>query len=640
MLAGAARDRGEPADLSLWFRSNAIVASFAPWGVWFLKNAILVADRDGKKAFLGSLPILGICLFLAGLCLSDSFVYPGAGFLLHRGSVYFAHALIGIVLYLLTAIQIVRQLQEHRGIRRLELQYLALSCGIVGLLVAVFNGLGNLLQIRTLNRASIFVVFAAYLFMAWALANHRIFNARHVLAAVGHRIAVVGALASSAWILSLPLGQVMSDTAAWVVGTALGGTMVFWLDQKTRDWIGLGDERLLASLRSEVIHLSQLEAGSHRLTVEFERLLALRHHAAFASILSNRGNSYVGRGLAELSTTRPGFTTLCETAWITPESLQRRRPTTGLEDLGVFLRKHGLAVLITVPRDSPAPSLLVAIGTKDNEWPFTYPEIQRLQNIAELMDSILTRSRLTDQAAMQARMEHLAMMSRGLAHDLKNLITPVSSFLVHTEGRYAAGSAEAEVHAAARRSIRIMTEYLREALFFSERLEARFETIDLPRLFQRVREATAARAAGRGVSLVLTPGTHGPLIADGVLLLRVLANLINNAIDASDPGRIVTVVAGTKRPGWLQLQVTDEGRGIAPAVIDRIFDPYFTTKEFGEEVRGFGLGLTISQKIVQLHGGTIVVKSEPGRGTAVTIEIPTVQGRLPASPFAMGSSPS
>lgn len=562
-----------------------------------------------------------IGLFLAALCFSESFVITGSDSLLRRGSAYFLHTSTTVVLYLTTAIQIARQIGLHAGIRKLELNYLALSCGVGGLLNACLNGLGNYLHVRTLNRGSILVVFLAYLFMAWALANHRIFNARHVLAAVGHRIVVVSLLAFSAWGLSFPLQQVLPNTAAWVTSTFICGTAVFWLDQQTRTWMGLGDERVLVSLRSEVISTAQQEAGSERLTIRFEQLLAQHHRAPFASILSQQGEKYAGNRV-QFTLGRAGFRTLCSCAWITPESLQRRRSNPGLEDLAVLMREHSLGVIVTVPRGSPKPSLLVAVSTKANEWPYTYPEVQRLQNVAELMDNILTRSHLTDQAAMRTRMEHLAMMSRGLAHDLKNLITPISSFLIHTDGRFPEGGAAAEVHAAARRSIRVMTEYLREALFFSERLAPRFEAVDLDRVLQAVCDTAAPRAQIHGISILAEQQFPGQVMADGILLQRMLVNLVHNSIDASAPGQRVILSASPGGSGWLRLQVVDRGRGIDPEVIGRIFDPYFTTKSFGEEVRGFGLGLAISQKIVHLHGGTISVVGQPNHGTTVTVEIP------------------
>jgi signal transduction histidine kinase len=238
------------------------------------------------------------------------------------------------------------------------------------------------------------------------------------------------------------------------------------------------------------------------------------------------------------------------------------------------------------------------------------------------MDGILTRSRLSDQAALQTRLEHLAMMSRGLAHDLKNLITPVSAFLVHTNRLHPPDSPAGEVYVAARRSVRIMTEYVREALFFADNLHPRMELVDFSRVFERVHEATVARATNRGVRLTTAASFPATITADGVLLQRLLVNLVNNAIDASGSGQTVSLTADPGRPGWVRLRVADHGSGIAPDVRERIFEPYFTTKEFGDDVRGFGLGLTIAQKIAQLHRGSITVESTPGRGTVFTIELP------------------
>lgn len=460
--------------------------------------------------------------------------------------------------------------------------------------------------------------------MAWALAYHRIFNARQVLAAVAHRILMLGILAGFAWLLAVALQTMMAETPAWVFGTLLSGSAVIWLDERSRRLLGLDDELRLAALRAEVIHLSQVQAGSERLTLAFERLLARHYDASLARILAVQGEVFTGKEIT-IDRHRMGLTALRECAWITPESLQRRRSTPALEDLEALLREHSLGVAVTVPRGSPAPNLIVVLGVKSNEWPFTYPEIRMLQNVAELMDSLLISSRLTDQAALQHRLEHLAMMSRGLAHDLKNLITPVSSFLVHTEGHFAPGSPADEVHTAARRSVRLMTEYIREALFFANNLQPRMEQVDLARLFDQVQEATTTRATSRGVVLLMAVNFPTPITGDGVLLQRLLANLVNNAIDASATGQSVRLEAAESRPGEVRFAVVDNGCGIAPELRERIFEPYFTTKEFGDEVRGFGLGLTVAQKIAHLHGGTITLESAPGRGTTFAVLLPTQQ---------------
>jgi signal transduction histidine kinase len=173
--------------------------------------------------------------------------------------------------------------------------------------------------------------------------------------------------------------------------------------------------------------------------------------------------------------------------------------------------------------------------------------------------------------------------------------------------------------------MRIMTDYLREALFFSDRLEPRFELVDLKKICATAHDVTAARAQRRNVAVVITLESLEAMIADDVLLQRMLANLLSNAIDASAAGQTVLLTAGSRRIGWVRLQVSDRGCGIAAENITRVFDPYFTTKEFGDELRGFGLGLTICQKIVLLHGGTISVRSEPACGTTFTVDLPTEQ---------------
>ena len=118
-------------------------------------------------------------------------------------------------------------------------------------------------------------------------------------------------------------------------------------------------------------------------------------------------------------------------------------------------------------------------------------------------------------------------------------------------------------------------------------------------------------------------------MADRALLQRLLSNLVVNATDASAAGSTVVLRIAELRPGWFRLQVCDHGSGISPENLGRIFDPYFTTKEFGNDTRGFGLGLTICQKIVQLHHGVIAVESEPGRGTTIHVDLPQAQDDFP-----------
>lgn len=621
MHAGLALEQGRPTNLEFWLRTNAIILSFLPFILSLLIHSITIPERGRNNTIVSALPVLGLCLLLVTFCFSDSFFSKTATGELRRGISYYIYNFIGILFLLTLTVSTRRKIQNESGIRRIELQSLGLNAAIAGLLIVSLTTLGNYFAIRPLNRSSVIVVFLTTALTAWSLVVHRVFNTKQVFLVLGHRLAVAALFGAAAWGLSTALGYSMPATPAWLVSILFCTLAVFWVEKTTRFWLGIGEEKLLSAMRRDVIELSRQEASTDKLTSEIEKYLVAHHQAGFARIMGEQGDRFANKELA-LPKNRVSVQAFFDSGWTTPESLQRRRTSKALGELAKLLAEHSIGVLISIPRGSPTPSLLIALGTKTNGWPYTYPEVERLQNIAELIDNTLTHSRLTNQAALQAKMEHLAMMSRGLAHDLKNLITPVSSFLIHTEGHLAPGTPEADVHAAARHSIRVMTDYLREALFFSERLAPKLEPVVLETVFNAVVKTTADRAATHRIRLLQNVESRAALVADGVLLQRMLVNLVNNAFDASQPGQVVTISVNEHRNRWLRIQVTDQGSGIAAEHLGRIFDPYFTTKEFGDDVRGFGLGLTICEKIANLHGGVIEVQSELGNGTCVSVDLP------------------
>ncbi len=136
----------------------------------------------------------------------------------------------------------------------------------------------------------------------------------------------------------------------------------------------------------------------------------------------------------------------------------------------------------------------------------------------------------------------------------------------------------------------------------------------------------------------------GPVLADPTQMQQVVMNLCTNAAHAMrEKGGLLEVRLSEKVVGeegaaeppklgpglYAQLTVKDNGHGIPPDILGRIFDPYFTTKEMGE---GTGLGLAVVEGIIQSHGGAIAVESEPGVGTVFHVFIPTVEKSETALP--------
>lgn len=110
------------------------------------------------------------------------------------------------------------------------------------------------------------------------------------------------------------------------------------------------------------------------------------------------------------------------------------------------------------------------------------------------------------------------------------------------------------------------------------------------------------------------------IVADPEWIAEAIQNLVVNAVEARPEGGVIhlSATAPRTRPGWVEIRVVDQGPGIPPFLLDRVFQPFFTTKRTGT-----GLGLAIVKNLVELHGGSVSLKSEPGRGTAVQIDLPT-----------------
>ena len=512
-----------------------------------------------------------------------------------------------------------RTIRRISGARRIKTQFFLLNMCAACLVTIVLNSTSRALHLPTLTYVGPIMVLTSHSLMVWAISYHRIFDARQVMVLLGQRIAMLAVLGGGALALAKLLGRFVGSPADLVMGVILAGIAVYYCDQMTRKWFRLHPDRILAEPRAKIIAWARSEPDPEKLKKLFEEFLLDWCQTDMAELLVARGGAYSGRNLALAN---HSFVNLCRQGWVTPEHLERLRPEAAVEESVGLMASKGLAAMIAVPRGSEAPSLLVALGPKHSLRPYTYPDITLLLNLAELMDNILSHARTSAHAAKISRMESAAMMSRGLAHDLNNLTTPVSTYLLHREGQDQPGTAEAEVYSAALNSIKVMQDYIAESLFFARRLVPAFKEINTGEILGSVALLASERAVRRGVHLKILPAMSLPFIADPVLVQRLVLNLVNNAIDASSHGAVVEVTATSKSQEHICIVIADHGPGIPAENIKRIFDPYFTTKDTGDEVRGLGLGLAICRKIADLHSGDIEVSSVTGKGATFTAIFP------------------
>ena len=244
--------------------------------------------------------------------------------------------------------------------------------------------------------------------------------------------------------------------------------------------------------------------------------------------------------------------------------------------------------------------------------------------------------RLRESLVQSEKMAAVGTLVAGLSHELNN---PLGIILGFSQSLLRKSSLD-EASRTALLSIEKQTQrcagLVRALLEFSRKTGSLRERIDVGAVLARVRERAGGQALRGQVRLeVLDPSAEQlpPLEASMPELESALMNLIGNALDATPPGGRVYVGARTapERDG-VELFVTDTGSGMAPDVLQRIFDPFFSTKPVGQ---GTGLGLSLTRSIVESHGGRIDVETALGAGTTVRLRLPVASApvqRAEASP--------
>ena len=164
---------------------------------------------------------------------------------------------------------------------------------------------------------------------------------------------------------------------------------------------------------------------------------------------------------------------------------------------------------------------------------------------------------------------------------------------------------------------------LKELLQFVRPAERRSQPVDLNTVLQGALQLLAGRIAEANIRLEHELAAALPVISgDPMILEQIFVNLVGNAVEAIPAdGGVITLTTGTeRREGTLMVfaEVRDTGAGIRPEKIKNIFDLFYTTK-----AQGTGLGLAVTKKFTEAHGGTISVRSGPGKGATFRVTFPS-----------------
>ena len=237
-----------------------------------------------------------------------------------------------------------------------------------------------------------------------------------------------------------------------------------------------------------------------------------------------------------------------------------------------------------------------------------------------ILDSNVT---LLPSGPRNGTMTELAQLAGGLAHEIRN---PLSTMLLNLDllaEDFAQPENQRETRALQkidriRRETQRLQTIVEDFLRLARVQDLRLDRVELNSVVDDLRDFFEPEANAAGVVIRVEYAENlPPILLDVELFKQAVFNLVLNAVHAMPDGGDLILTTRENGP-WQIFEVTDTGNGIEPSFQPRVFEPFFSTRKGGT-----GLGLPLTRRIIEAHGGVIDLWSEPGRGSKFTIKLPT-----------------
>jgi len=246
------------------------------------------------------------------------------------------------------------------------------------------------------------------------------------------------------------------------------------------------------------------------------------------------------------------------------------------------------------------------------------------------LEDITRLKRLEEQVSRNSRLEAMGEMAVNIAHEIRNPLGSIELFASLLKRDFSKGDERRKLVEHIISGVKSLNQVISNTLLFTHTLIPNFQKVNLSSLLDEalVFSSHIVKENRIKVSKEYSPKNFLLLYADSALLKQLFLNLILNAVQAMPDGgylKIATAVIretidngnGRAQSEMLEIKIADTGMGMNRAVREKVFDPFFTTRQGGT-----GLGLTIAHRIIEAHGGTIGVESQPRKGTTFTLGLP------------------
>jgi len=265
------------------------------------------------------------------------------------------------------------------------------------------------------------------------------------------------------------------------------------------------------------------------------------------------------------------------------------------------------AIFLPIGNGTKLQGVMVFASRYPNSYRTEHLEL--LQNIGMLLGVSLGR---TVVLAESSRLASIGQFASGIAHEIRNPLATISMALEHIRDRVELTPGAGKRVTLASEEVNRLERLLADILLYAKPLTLERQAISPCELLQEVLQGVDDRAKFQ-VEIAPCPAT----MIDPDRMRQVLINLLRNAEQASPPEAAISVLCRPVDVNWIEIQIENGGEAIPARILDRIFEPFVTSKS-----NGTGLGLPIVHRIVEAHGGDVLITSTNEAGTRATMRLP------------------
>ena len=248
---------------------------------------------------------------------------------------------------------------------------------------------------------------------------------------------------------------------------------------------------------------------------------------------------------------------------------------------------------------------------------------QELKNFSRQMEEKIQKTtadlrKTESQLIRSEKLAALGQLAAGIAHEIRNPLTSINILIHSLRERLPSENSQQEDLKVIEEEIHRMNEIVNQFLRFAKPASPLLEKTDVLSIFEETLQLLRPQIEKQRIVVEKEFQALPMIQMDPEQMKQAMLNLLLNAIQAMPEGGQLTLKGQNSKDGqWIHLSIEDSGMGISPEDIDKLFDPFFSTKE-----GGIGLGLSITHRIIDQHHGKIEVENAPEKGTIFTVWLP------------------